>query len=80
MRFSLSDFFPHNISQEARQEVMNRAMELSEVQEGVKEAENAAKVCLTRISPIRLSPIRESPLYFRHWRMSYWRNSRILYQ
>jgi len=46
---------------------MNRAMELSEVQEGVKEAENAAKVCLTQISPIRLSPIRESPLYFRYW-------------
>jgi len=46
---------------------MNRAMELSEVQEGIKEAENAAKVCLTRISPIRLSPIHESPLYFRHW-------------
>ncbi|CAF3872111.1 unnamed protein product [Rotaria sp. Silwood2] len=30
-------------AREARQEVMNRAMELSEVQEGVREAENAAK-------------------------------------
>jgi hypothetical protein len=38
---------------------MNRAMELSEVQEGVKEAENAAKVSLTRISPIRECPIGE---------------------
>ena len=30
--------------QEARQEVMNRGMELTEVQDGVREAENAAKV------------------------------------
>ena len=31
-------------SQEARQEVMNRTMELSEVQDGIREAETAAKV------------------------------------
>ncbi|CAF1001999.1 unnamed protein product [Rotaria sordida] len=35
-------------AREARQEVMNRAMELSEVQEGVREAGNAAKRELTK--------------------------------
>ena len=37
-----------NLFQEARQEVMNRAMELSEVEEGIREAQNAAKVNRTR--------------------------------
>ena len=32
--------------QEARQEVMNRGVELTEVQDGIREAESAAKVRL----------------------------------
>lgn len=35
----------YSFYQEARQEVMNRGMELSEVQDAIREAESAAKVC-----------------------------------
>ncbi len=42
--------YNHQFFKEARQDVMNRAMELTDVQGGVKEAEAAAKVCSIEVN------------------------------